>query len=142
MIVDGGHNADGIEATVEASRNVYGERPLGVVFGVLRDKDIGSMLAVLQKDADVLVLTRPKGERAADPSWVDEVIHPVDGGGSRARVRADMRDAVEDAVAEMAGRGGAVLVTGSLQTAAGILGALRESRYRGGSAQVADTRLP
>ena len=123
VIVDGGHNAAGVEAAVEATRNAYGERPLGVVFGALRDKDIGSMLAVLQKDADMLVLTKPKGERAADPSWVDEVIRPVDGGGRRARVRADMRDAVEDAVAEMAGRGGAVLVTGSLQTAAGYLGA-------------------
>ena len=119
VIVDGGHNAAG----VEAARNAYGERPLGVVFGALRDKDIGSMLAVLQKDADMLVLTKPKGERAADPSWVDEVIRPVDGGGRRARVRADVHEAVEDAVAEMAGRGGAVLVTGSLQTAAGYLGA-------------------
>ncbi len=123
VIVDGGHNAAGVEAAVQAARNAYGERPLGVVFGSLRDKDIGSMLAVLQKDADMLVLTKPKGERAADPSWVDEVIRPVDGGGSRARVRADVYDAVEDAVAEMAGRGGAVLVTGSLQTAAGYLGA-------------------
>ena len=122
VIVDGGHNAAGVEAAVEAARNAYGERPLGVEFGALRDKDIGSMLAVLQKDADMLVLTKPKGERAADPSWVDEVIRPVDG-GSRARVRADVYDAVEDAVAEMAGRGGAVLVTGSLQTAAGYLGA-------------------
>jgi hypothetical protein len=122
VIVDGGHNAAGVEAAVEAARNAYGERPLGVEFGALRDKDIGSMLAVLQKDADMLVLTKPKGERAADPSWVDEVIRPVDGGGSRARVRADVDvyDAVEDAVAEMAGCGGAVLVTGSLQTAAGI----------------------
>ena len=123
VIVDGGHNAAGVEAVVEAVRNAYGERPLGVVFGALRDKDIGSMLAVLQKDADMLVLTKPKGERAADPSWVDEVIRPVDGGGRRARVRADVHEAVEDAVAEMAGRGGAVLVTGSLQTAAGYLGA-------------------
>ena len=142
VIVDGGHNADGIKAAVEATRNAYGERPLGVVFGALRDKDIGSMLTVLQKEAEVLILTKPKGGRAADPSWVDEVIHPVDGGGSRAKVRADVHDAVEVAIAEMAGRGGAVLVTGSLQTAAGILGALRESRYRGGCAQLADTRLP
>lgn len=122
VIVDGGHNAAGVEAAVEATRNAYGERPLGVEFGALRDKDIGSMLAVLQKDADMLVLTKPNGERAADPSWVDEVIRPVDG-GSRARVRADVYDAVEYAVAEMAGRGGAVLVTGFLRTAAGYLGA-------------------
>ena len=108
----------------------------------MRDKDIGSMLTVLQKDAEVLILTKPRGERAADPSWVDEVIHPVDGGGGRARVRADLHDAVEVAVAEMAGRDGVVLVTGSLQTAAGILGVLREIPYRIGSAQVADTRLP
>jgi hypothetical protein len=59
----------------------------------------------------------------------------MDGGGNRATVRADVHD---DAVAEMAGRGAAVLVTGSLQTAAGVLGALREGRYRVGSAQVVD----
>jgi hypothetical protein len=81
---------------------------------------------VLQRDADALILTRPKGDRAADPSWVHEVICPVDGDGSRARVRADLRDAVEVAAAEMAARDGVVLVTGSLQTAAGILGAFRE----------------
>ena len=142
VIVDVGHNAGGIEAAVEATRNAYGERPLGVVFGALRDEDVGSMLSVLQKNAEVLILTKPKGERAADPSWVDEVNRPVDGSGVRAKVRGDVHDAVKVAIAEMAGRSGAVLVTGSLQTAAGILGALRESRYRGGSAQVADTRLP
>ncbi len=128
VIVDGGHNATGVEAAVEAARNAYGERPLAVVFGALRDKDIGSMLAVLQKDADVLVLTRPKGERAAEPSWVNEVIRPVDGRGNRATVRADVHGAVEIAVAEMTGRGGVVLVTGSLQTAAAILSVLREGR--------------
>ena len=51
------------------------------MFGALRDKDIGSVLTVLQKDADALILTRPKGDRAADPSWVDEVIRPIDGDG-------------------------------------------------------------
>ena len=55
-------------------------------------------------------------------------------------MKADVQDAVEDAVAEMAGRGGVVLVTGSLQTAAGYLAPLHENRYRGGSAQGADTK--
>ncbi len=57
----------------------------------------------------------------------------MDGGGNSATVRANVH---HGAVAEMAGRGGAVLVTGSLQTAARFLGALREGRYRVGSAQV------
>ena len=37
VIVDGAHNAAGVEAAVEAARNAYGDRPLGVVFGALRD---------------------------------------------------------------------------------------------------------
>jgi folylpolyglutamate synthase/dihydropteroate synthase len=79
---------------------------------------------LIQKDADVLVLTRPKGERAADPSWVSEEICPLDGGGNTATVRVDVHDAY---VAEMGGRARAVLVTGSLQTAAGLVRLTRGS---------------
>jgi dihydrofolate synthase/folylpolyglutamate synthase len=39
VVVDGGHNASGVEAALEAVRAAYGGRPLAVVFGVLRDKD-------------------------------------------------------------------------------------------------------
>ena len=70
VIVVGGHNQAGVAATIEAVRSVYGERPLGVVFGVLRDKDAGSMLTALRREACFLVLTRPEGERAADPAQV------------------------------------------------------------------------
>jgi dihydrofolate synthase/folylpolyglutamate synthase len=125
VVVDGGHNVAGIEATLEAVRSAYGARPLGVVFGVLRDKDVGSMLTGLQKEARVLVLTLPEGERAADPAHLMREHGPRDPEGGRARVEADVVRAVELAVEEIRDEGGVVLVAGSLQTAAPALRWLR-----------------
>ena len=126
VVVDGGHNPSGIKAALEAVRSVYGQRPLGVVFGVLRDKDVGSMLTELRQEAHALVLTRPEGERAAEPAHLMREHGPRDRDGRRARVVADTRDALEAAVEEIKGKGGVVLVTGSLYTGAPVLRWLRE----------------
>ena len=126
VVVDGGHNPTGIEAALEAVRSLYSERPLGVVLGVLRDKDVGSMLTELQKEAHALLLTRPEGERAAEPAHLMREHGPRDREGRRARVVADAKDALEAAVEEMRAKGGVVLVTGSLYTAAPVLRWLRE----------------
>ena len=126
VVVDGAHNPSGVRAALEAVRSVYGERPLGVVFGVLRDKDVGSMLTELRKEARALVLTRPEGERAADPAHLMRELGPRDREGRRAQMAVDTRDALETAVEEMRERGGVVLVTGSLYTGASVLRWLRE----------------
>ena len=125
VIVDGGHNVAGLEAALGAVRRVYGERPLGVVFGVLKDKDIVGMLSRLSEEAQCLVLTRPGNERAADPEWVGREHGPRDLGGRRARVEKDAGDALAATVEEMEEVGGVVLVTGSLYTGARVLGILR-----------------
>ncbi len=126
VVVDGGHNASGIRAALEAVRSAYGGRPLGVVFGALRDKDIGSMLTELRKEAHVLVLTRPEDERAADPVHLMREHGPRDREGRRARVVSDVGDALEAAVEETKRVGGVVLITGSLNTGAPVLRRLRE----------------
>jgi dihydrofolate synthase / folylpolyglutamate synthase len=126
VVVDGGHNPSGIKAVLEAVRGAYGERPLGVVFGVLRDKDVGSMLTELRREANVLVLTRAEGERAAEPAHLMREHGPRDREGRRALVAADPKDALDAAVEEMREKGGVVLVTGSLYTGAPVLRWLRE----------------
>jgi len=126
VVVDGGHNASGVEAALEAVRSAYGERPLVVVFGVLRDKDVGSMLTGLRKEAHALVLTLPEGERAADPAQLMREYGPRDREGRGARVEPDIVKAVEAAADETREEGGVVLVTGSLSTAAPVLRWLRE----------------
>lgn len=127
VVVDGGHNPQGLEAALAAVRAEYGDRPLGVVFGALKEKDVGSMLNVLSREAHALVLTRPAyaGGRALDPEGVDGKYEPRDAGGRRARVASDAGGALRVAVGEMEKVGGVVLVTGSLYTGAGVLGRLR-----------------
>ena len=127
VVVDGGHNPDGLGAVLGAMRAKYGDRPLGVVFGVLKEKDVGSMLSILKREAHALVLTRPENAdgRALDPERVDEDYEPRDAGGRRARVASDADDALRVAAGEMKKAGGVVLVTGSLYTGARVLGRLR-----------------
>jgi dihydrofolate synthase/folylpolyglutamate synthase len=126
VVVDGGHNPSGVAAALEAVRSVYGGRPLGVVFGVLRDKDVGSMLTALKREAHVLVLTRPEGERAADPVRVAREQGPRDREGRLARVAEDPIGALDVAIREVEEMQGVVLVTGSLYAGAPILRWLRE----------------
>ncbi|MDQ3567227.1 MAG: Mur ligase family protein [Actinomycetota bacterium] len=125
VIVDGGHNVPGLDAVIRSVRSVYGDRPLGVVFGVLKDKDIVGMLSRLSDEVHTLVLTRPGNERAADPEWIGREHGPKDLGGRNARVETDAGDALAVAVTEMEKVDGVVLVTGSLYTAARVLGGLR-----------------
>ncbi len=127
VVVDGGHNPGGLEAVLEAVREAYGEKPLGVVFGVLRDKDIGSMLTALKNKASYLVLTRPDTERAADPGWISGRYEPRGSGGERAEVVSNVEEALDQAVKEMKKTNGVVLVTGSLYTGAPILRWLHEN---------------
>jgi dihydrofolate synthase/folylpolyglutamate synthase len=124
VVVDGGHNAAGLSAALDGMRTVYGERPLGVVFGALREKDAASMLAGLKGEADVIVLTRPESERAADPTHLAYGL--LDRGQRRAIVVEDPLEALGVAVEGVRAAAGVVLVTGSLSTAAPVLRWLRE----------------
>jgi dihydrofolate synthase / folylpolyglutamate synthase len=128
VVVDGGHNPEGLEVALEAVRGRYGGRPLGVVFGALKDKDVGSMLGVLEREVHALVLTRPActtDGRALDPDQLEKEYGPRDARGRRARVASDAGNALRLVVEEMEKAGGVVLVTGSLYTGAGVLGWLR-----------------
>lgn len=126
VVVDGGHNPAGLAAALDGVRSVYPGRPLGVVFGVLRDKDILSMLLALKDQAESLTLTRPESGRASEPEWIQRELEPRDSGGRRAVLEADVGAALDRAVKDMRERGGVVLVAGSLYTAAEALAYLRE----------------
>ena len=84
------------------------------------------MLTGLRKEARVLVLTRPEGERAADPAQLMREHGPRDREGRRARVEADVVKGCRGGGRGDERSGGVVLVTGSLYTAAPVLRWLRE----------------
>ena len=127
VVLDGGHNASGVSAALDAVRGAYDGRPLGVVFGVLREKDVASMLSGFMDEAQVIVLTRPESERASDPAQVGRAHDPIDRGGRKALVVRNPVEALGAAVEAMREVDGVVLVTGSLSTVAPVLGWLREA---------------
>ncbi len=125
VVVDGGHNAAGLSAALTGMRAAYGDRPLAVVFGVLREKDAASMLAGLKDEADFIVLTRPENDRAADPALLEQgLLDHIEG---TALVVEDPVEALAVAVEVVREAAGVVLVTGSLSTGAPVLRWLREA---------------
>ncbi|MBA2713694.1 MAG: hypothetical protein H0U55_09110 [Rubrobacteraceae bacterium] len=127
VVLDGGHNASGVSAALAAVRGTYGGRPIGVVFGVLQEKDVAGMLSGFMDEAQVIVLTRPESERASDPAQVGSAHDPIDRGGRKALVVEDPVEALGVAVEAVREVDGVVLVTGSLSTVAPVLGWLGET---------------
>jgi dihydrofolate synthase/folylpolyglutamate synthase len=127
VVLDGGHNAAGVLAALAAVRRAYPERPFGVVFGVLREKNAAGMLSGFIREAHTIVLTHPEGERAADPAQVRREHDPLDSGERRAQVVPDPVEALGVAVEAVREVDGVVLVTGSLSTVAPVLRWLREA---------------
>jgi dihydrofolate synthase/folylpolyglutamate synthase len=127
VVLDGGHNAAGVSAALEALRGAYGGRPFGVVFGVLREKDAAGMLSGFMQRAHIIVLTRPENERASDPGLVAREHSPIDREGRSAMVVPDPVEALGVAIGAVREVDGVVLVTGSLSTAAPVLRWLREA---------------
>ena len=127
VVLDGGHNAAGVSAALVAFRRAYPGRPLGVVFGVLREKDVAGMLSGFVGEAHTIVLTRPEGERALGPALVGREHDPRDRNERRALVVRDPVEALGVAVGAVREVDGAVLVTGSLSTVAPVLRWLREA---------------
>lgn len=127
VVLDGGHNASGLRAALEAVRGAYGGKPLGVVFGALQEKDVASMLSGFMDRAQVIVLTRPESDRASDPAEVGRVHDPIDSRGEKALIVENPVEALGAAIEAVRGVDGVVLVTGSLSTVAPVLGWLGET---------------
>ncbi|HEX5497407.1 MAG TPA: folylpolyglutamate synthase/dihydrofolate synthase family protein [Mycobacteriales bacterium] len=125
VLVDAAHNPAGMVASVHALRESFAFGHLVGVVAMLRDKDVRSMLHILEPVLDEIVVTQNSSPRcmAAD----DLAVLAVDAfGADRVTVETRIDDAVESAVRlaeESSSRGdvvlggAGVLVTGSVVTA-------------------------
>ncbi len=110
IVLDGAHNPAGISSLCNALMEDFSCRRLIVVFGALSDKDHTGMLKRLLPLADILILTRPKEERAAPSQDLLSVAAPHHG-------HIEVVDDPGDALARarlLAGVDDLVCVTGSL----------------------------
>lgn len=114
LILDGAHNPAGIQALKHTLENdfVYGK--IILVIGILADKDIDKMLSTIVPLADIVILTKPKNNRA----WnINQTIKKLEKKGFLAQIIEidDVKKAVSHALS-IAENKDIICVTGSLYT--------------------------
>ncbi|MCW2776566.1 MAG: FolC bifunctional protein [Frankiales bacterium] len=120
VLVDAGHNAAGMVATVHALTDAFAFTHLVGVVAVLGDKDARGMLEVLEPALSQVVVTQTRSPRALPVDELAEIARDVFG-EDRVAVEDGLDDAIDTAVslseqeAELGSAG--VLVTGSVVTA-------------------------
>ena len=120
IVADVAHNPDAAEALLSSLPDVFDYDRLIAVVGIMGDKDIRGFLSAFRDRADLVVLTRPAGERAADLETLRSVALELD---LPHRVVPSAGAALKSALSD-AREGDLVLVTGSHYTVGDILTSL------------------
>jgi len=121
-VLDVAHNPDGMRSLVSTLEQLSLQRPIIAVLGVLEDKDWRSMMIVLSKGVDEIVLVAPP---TAPPSraWNPDVaLAYAAEQGINARIDRDFSNAVSAG----SRTDGTVVITGSFHTVGDALVALGE----------------
>jgi len=119
VLVDAAHNPAGMTALVAALDDSFAFTRLVGVVGIFADKEPATMLGILERSLEHVVVTRNSSPRSMPPEELGALAREIFG-EERVTVVQDLPDALEQAVtlAETDGLGGGVLVTGSVITAA------------------------
>jgi len=118
LLLDGAHNAGGIEALTASLPEFLAGRRLVTVVSILDDKDAAAMLTGLLAHSQALVCTACDSPRALPPATLASLAGQL--GADAVRVEANPRAALACA-REIAGRDGVVLATGSIYLLADLL---------------------
>jgi dihydrofolate synthase/folylpolyglutamate synthase len=110
FLIDGAHNPAGAES-LRAYLDAFAQRPLTLVFGAMRDKQLEQIGEILFPVADLLVLTEVNNPRSA----TSEVLEPIAQRFARGKIlkNDDSATALQIAV-ENTSREGMICVAGSL----------------------------
>ena len=111
LVLDGGHNPDGVAKLVESAAELWGNKRIGVVYAAMKDKDYPSCIGALGKlGAAFYATTVPDMERAL-------AAENMAAAARQARWRNEVIKSFEnplDAIAEASQYNDVVLVCGSL----------------------------
>jgi dihydrofolate synthase/folylpolyglutamate synthase len=85
VIFDVGHNPDAAQSFVKTFSTRFGDAPVTLVIGIMKDKDMAGMFQCYCKKAKTIYLTKPQGDRSADtvllksniPAWFKGVVREI-----------------------------------------------------------------
>ena len=117
VLLDGAHNPHGMRSTVDSLRRLLPEKKAVLVLGMMADKDVDTMLTLVEPIAASICTVRPESSRAMA---AEELARRVRERGIPAQAFESADRALRAAAAE-AGPGGAVCILGSLYLAGEVL---------------------
>ncbi len=112
VVLDGAHNPAGAFVLKESLEKEFQYHRLILLVGMMKDKDIPSVLRLLAPLADHIILTRVKNDRAAPPALLKKTLGE---NGKRAEAIEDLREAIDKGLS-MAKADDLLCITGSLYT--------------------------
>jgi len=112
VILDGAHNPAGALVLKESLEKEFQYQRLILLIGIMKDKDIQSMLDLLAPLADHIILTKPHTDRAAPPVLLKKALGQ---NGKKAEIAEDLKQAVERGLS-LAQKEDLLCITGSLYT--------------------------
>jgi dihydrofolate synthase / folylpolyglutamate synthase len=125
-VLDGAHNPAAVVALAESLPELLGGRALGLVMGVLEDKDAAGMLAVLLPLCERAWFTAPPSRRALSPAALESLAWQL--GFERSTCEPNPARALKAARdwARTREPGGAVLASGSIYLIGDLMGCAGE----------------
>lgn len=112
VVLDGAHNPAGALVLKESLEKEFQYQHLILLIGIMKDKDIQSMLHLLASRADHIILTRPHTDRATPPSLLKKALRQ---NGKKAEIAEDFKEAIERGLA-LTHQEDLLCITGSLYT--------------------------
>jgi len=125
VLLDGAHNADGIEMLVHSLKDYFESQKITLLLGVLGDKEYEKMARELLPLVDYIVLTEPKNERKLSVDILEQTIQKL---GKTAQKNCTISEALPLALKHTK-KDGVLLCCGSLY----MIGEIRKLMiYNGG----------
>jgi dihydrofolate synthase/folylpolyglutamate synthase len=119
IILDVAHNPAGAWALRSTLSEYTGERPLVLVFGVMRDKAVAEIAEILFPLAERVIATRAENPRSASPEEIQDAAART---GAEVLIEPTVASALRRA-RELVAKDGIVVVTGSIYVVGEALGA-------------------
>jgi dihydrofolate synthase/folylpolyglutamate synthase len=126
-VLDGAHNPDAVGELVRALPDVLGGRGVGLVMGVLEDKDAASMLAALLPACERAWFTVPPSPRALSPAALQSLARQLSFDAVECEPHPERALERARSWAEEDGDRRAVLATGSIYLVGDLLRGLQTS---------------
>jgi dihydrofolate synthase/folylpolyglutamate synthase len=114
IVVDGAHNPAGMVELRTSLDTYFPTEERVIMLGILKDKDIDSMLKILLRPNDTVIVTAPQSNRASDPEIVAKKIQ-----AQHIEVYADNKEALARSI-ELADKKRLLCIAGSLYLIGGV----------------------